>query len=95
MPGVEAIVLTPICPHSLSIRACVLPPAAAVEITMLSCDDGTLMSADGDGICGVKAGDTVVVRKAARRAQLVDIGRHSYYEILGRKLRWSGRVIER
>ncbi len=28
MPGVEAIVLTPICPHSLSIRACVLPPAA-------------------------------------------------------------------
>jgi NAD kinase len=53
------------------------------------------MSADGDGICGVKAGDAVVVRKAARRAQLVDIGRHSYYEILGRKLRWSGRVIER
>jgi NAD+ kinase len=95
MPGVEAIVLTPICPHSLSIRACVLPPAAEVEITMLSCDDGTLMSADGDGICGVKAGDAVVVRKAARRAQLVDIGRHSYYEILGRKLRWSGRVIER
>jgi NAD+ kinase len=95
MPGVEAIVVTPICPHSLSIRACVLPPAAAVEITMLSCDEGTLVSADGDGICDVRAGDTVVVRKSSRRAMLVEIGRHSYYEILGRKLRWSGRVIER
>lgn len=95
MPGVEAIVLTPICPHSLSIRTCVLPPAAVVEIEMLSCDDDTLVSADGDRISGVLAGDTVVVRRSPREARLVEIGHHSYYEILRRKLRWSGRVIER
>jgi NAD+ kinase len=95
MPGIEAIIATPICPHTLSIRACVIPPGAVVEIEMLSCDDGTLVSADGDRYCAVKAGDTVVVRKAPCEAKLVEIGEHSYYEILGRKLRWSGRVIER
>jgi NAD+ kinase len=95
MPGVEAIVATPICPHTLSIRACMIPPGAVVEIEMLSCDDDTLVGADGDRLCSVSAGDTVVVRRAEREARLVEIGQHSYYEILGRKLRWSGRVIER
>jgi NAD+ kinase len=95
MPGVEAIIATPICPHTLSIRACVIPPGAVVEIEMLSCDDDTLVSADGDKFCGVAAGDTVVVRRAPCEAKLVEIGEHPYYEILGRKLRWSGRVIER
>jgi NAD+ kinase len=95
MPSVEAIVLTPICPHTLSIRTCVIPPGAVVEIEMLACDDDTLVSADGDRLSGVKAGDTVVVRKASREARLVEIGQHTYYEILRRKLRWSGRVIER
>lgn len=95
MPEVEAIVVTPICPHTLSIRACVIPPGAVVEIEMLSCDDDTLVSADGDRLCGVAPGDTVVVGKAPCEARLVEIGQHSYYEILRRKLRWSGRVIER
>ena len=62
---------------------------------MLSCDDDTVVTADGDRFTSVKPGDTVVVRKAQCEARLVEIGEHSYYEILGRKLRWSGRVIER
>ncbi|MBM3307077.1 MAG: NAD(+)/NADH kinase [Candidatus Eisenbacteria bacterium] len=95
MPGVEAIVVTPICPHSLSIRACVLPPTASVEVRMLSSDGEAVVSVDGDRLCGMETGDAIVVRRAERSARLIEIGRHSYYEILGRKLRWSGRVVER
>ena len=95
MPSVEAIVATPICPHSLSVRSCVIPPSAVVEIEVLSGDDQTLVSADGDRVLSVRTGDTVIVKKAARAAKLVEIGRHSYYEILRRKMRWAGRVIGR
>ncbi|MCK4916244.1 MAG: NAD(+)/NADH kinase [Candidatus Eisenbacteria sp.] len=94
-PRVEAIILTPICPHSLSVRSCVIPPSAVVEVEMLSCDDRTVISTDGDRAFGLREGDVAVVRTAATRAVLVDVSKHSYYEILRKKMHWAGRVRER
>ena len=94
-PRVEAIILTPICPHSLSVRSCVIPPSAVVEVEMLSCDDKTVISTDGDRAFGLREGDVAVVRTAATRAVLVDVSKHSYYEILRKKMHWAGRVRER
>jgi NAD+ kinase len=95
MPEVEAIVATPICPHTLSIRPCVVPPTAVIEVEMLSCDSATIVTTDGVHAFDVAPGDTVVVARAEARAALVEVARHSYYEILRRKLRWAGRVRER
>ena len=95
VPGVEAIVATPICPHTLSIRACVVPPDSEIEIEMLSCETGTMVTADGERAFLIDEGDVVSVRRAARRALLVDVGERSYYEILRLKMRWTGRVRER
>ena len=94
-PRVEAIILTPICPHTLSMRSCVIPPSTAVEVEMLSCDDVTVVSTDGDRAFGLTEGDVVEVRTADKRAVLVDVSRYSYYEILGKKMHWAGRVRER
>jgi NAD+ kinase len=95
MPEVEAIVMTPICPHTLSMRSCVIPPSAVVEVEMLSCDGQTVVSTDGDRAFALSTGEVVEVRTAATRAMLVDVGRHSYYEILRKKMHWAGRVRER
>jgi NAD+ kinase len=95
MPRVEAIILTPICPHSLSMRPCVVPPSTVVEVEMISCDDMTVVSTDGDKAFGLSEGDVVEVRIASTRAVLVDVSKHSYYEILRKKMHWAGRVRER
>lgn len=95
MPEVEAIIMTPICPHTLSMRSCVIPPTAAVEVEMLSCDERTVISTDGDLAFGLAVGQTIEVRRAGTRAMLVDVGERSYYEILRKKMHWAGRVRER
>ncbi len=95
MPRVEAIILTPICPHTLSMRSCVLPPSTEVEVEMLSCDEMTVVSTDGNRAFDVRQGDVVTIRTADIRAVLVDVAEHSYYEILRKKMHWAGRVRER
>lgn len=95
MPKVEAIIATPICPHTLSMRPCVVPPDAEIEVEMLWCDDMTVVSTDGIRAFDVGSGDVVIVRRSGTRAVLVDVTRHSYYEILRKKMRWAGRVRER
>jgi NAD+ kinase len=95
MPNVEAIIATPICPHTLSMRPYVVPPSAVIEVEMLSCDDATIVTTDGVRAFDIRQGNTAVVRTAEARARLVDVSRHSYYEILRRKMRWAGRVRER
>jgi NAD+ kinase len=95
VPSVEAIVMTPICPHTLSMRSCVIPPTSVVEVEMLSCDDMTVVSTDGDRAFELREGDVVEVRTAGARAVLVDVAKHSYYEILRKKMHWAGRVRER
>lgn len=94
-PDVEAIIATPICPHTLSMRACVVPPTAVVEVELLSSDDATIVTTDGLSAFGVGEGDTVQIRVAEKRARLVDVAERSYYEILSTKMRWAGRVRER
>jgi NAD+ kinase len=95
MPNVEAIIATPICPHTLSMRPYVVPPSAVIEVEMLTCDDRTIVTTDGVRAFDIRQGETAVVRTADARARLVDVSEHSYYEILRRKLRWAGRVRER
>jgi NAD+ kinase len=94
-PRVEAVIATPICPHTLSMRPLVIPPSSKVEIEMLSCDEHTVVTADGSQAFALKAGDRVLVERAEQRAVLVDVAERSYFEILRTKLRWAGGVRER
>jgi NAD+ kinase len=95
MPSVEAIIATPICPHTLGMRPLVVPPTTVIVVEMLSCDDETVVTTDGHKAFDIRAGDRVLVRKASATARLVDVSGHSYYEILRRKMRWAGGVRER
>ncbi len=94
-PRVEAIIATPICPHTLSMRPLVIPPSSKVDVDMVSCDEDTAVTADGSRAFGVKPGDRVVVERSEHRARLVDVAERSYYEILRIKMRWAGGVRER
>lgn len=90
-PGLDALILTPICPHSLSVRPMVLPPDEEVVVRVRS-DRGEDMAltVDGQVRCGLHPEDTVRVRRAEEKVKLVAFPDRSFYSVLRTKLLWGG-----
>ncbi|MGA3125543.1 MAG: NAD(+)/NADH kinase [Candidatus Korobacteraceae bacterium] len=89
MPSVDAIVLTPICPHSLTHRPLVVGGSASVSVRLNSGANGAL-SVDGQVGMPVVQGDQLECSKAAHRVKLLRM-RRSFFDILRSKLRWGQR----
>jgi len=90
-PGADVFLITPICPHSLSQRALVLPDSCVVELA--SEDPGSapmLFTADGRDSVRIEEGDHIEVRKSARSFDLLRLERRSFYAALRQKLGWQG-----
>lgn len=88
-PRLNAIVLVPICPHTLSNRPIVVEDDSVIEIVL---HEGTLeasVSCDGQVSQPVQAGDHVVVRKHDHSLRLLHPQGHDYFSVLRKKLRWS------
>jgi NAD+ kinase len=90
-PGMEAIIINPICPFTLSNRPIVLSPQETVIVTV---DEeqrsGVLLTIDGQVTEPLEPGDKIYLRKAPFYAQLVASGRRAFYNALRTKLAWSG-----
>ncbi len=90
IPGTEAFVMSPICPHSLTSRSLVIGRSTVVETRVLSQSEELLLTMDGQVSMHLRSGDVVEVRRGNRQLQLVVPQGYSYYETLRRKLKWSG-----
>lgn len=90
-PIVEAFVITPICPHTLTNRPLVIPDSATVEIDFKAEDGTVFLTLDGQIGIELVQGDHVRVRKAAERLHLVRPAKKTYYQILRSKLKWGER----
>jgi NAD+ kinase len=90
-PSVESFVITPICPHTLTNRPLVIPDSATIEINFRAEDDAVFLTLDGQIGVELAGGDSVRMRKAAKKLRLVRPSRKSYYEILRSKLKWGER----
>jgi NAD+ kinase len=94
-PGMDAIIITPICPLSLSSRPIVLPPGCVVSIWPLA-DPDLNTKLWNDGVLGTALwpGQRVDVRIANCQAQFVILQEeYSYYRTLREKLHWAGSRI--
>jgi len=89
-PSVDALVLTPIAPHTLTLRPLVLPGDAAITLRPLVESQGEVVAAF-DGQYGVRltAGDVVGVRRAAGRLRLLRTTPRTYFDMLREKLKWG------
>jgi NAD+ kinase len=86
----EAIILNPICPFSLSNRPLVLPPDETILITIEPEQrSGVLLTLDGQKTIPLEAGDTLRIRKAPYHARLIAASRDTFYTALRTKLAWS------
>jgi NAD+ kinase len=90
-PDMEAIVITPICPHTLSNRSLVVPDRVTVEVRIRSSEPGIHLTLDGQTGLGITPRDLVVIRKAASRTMLVRIPSRNFFGILRQKLKWGER----
>ena len=88
-PALDAVVLTPICPHMLSNRPVVIPAREAVRIRVRSTGSPVNMTVDGQWSREVCPDDELIVSRATRRLKLVTSTSRDYFEVLRTKLKWG------
>ena len=92
-PTAAVIALTPICPHTLSNRALVLPLSAVLEITVISPRPATILSLDGNVVAELSNGDRITVCRSRRAVRLMHLAGSSFCETLRHKLHWRGATL--
>ncbi|MGN6370296.1 MAG: NAD(+)/NADH kinase [Phycisphaerae bacterium] len=88
-PAVEAMVLTPICPHSLSFRPVVLACSSTVVLVPRKLNAGSKVNFDGQLTMPLTERDCVVIRRAPTPLVLVENPTVSHWQMLGQKLHWA------
>jgi NAD+ kinase len=89
-PELEGMVITPICPHSLSHRPLVVRDTVEIEILVESATGEAFLSIDGQVGVAVAEGDRLICRKAPHKTHLLRL-RKSFFEVLRTKLKWGQR----
>lgn len=94
-PGLDAIIVTPICPLSLSSRPIVLPAGSVVSIWPLADRElNTKLWMDGVLATAIWPGQRVDIRMAERPAEFILLREnYSYYQTLREKLQWAGALV--
>jgi NAD+ kinase len=89
-PTMDAVVLTPIAPHTLSNRPIVLPGAQRIDVT-LRVEQDVMLTMDGQVGVPLREGDAVEVQKARARIRLVRFAQKDFFSVLRTKLKWGER----
>ncbi len=90
-PEMEALIICPICPFSLSHRPLVVPAGEYLEIVLQEKQRTTLnLTVDGQALFKLKPMDRVVFRKSKHYAHIINSDKRNFYEVLRSKLNWSG-----
>jgi NAD+ kinase len=89
-PALDALVISAICPHSLTLRPIVVPGHLPVAITLLHAEDAHL-SLDGQVDLALQSGDRVELCKSEQTITLLQDANFSFFRLLQEKLHWSDR----
>jgi len=94
-PNVDALVLTPIAPHTLTNRPIVIPSSSSVRVKPMMDErpgnDEVFVTFDGQTGADLHAGDEITVCRAREPMRLVRPATRSYFEVLREKLNWGKR----
>jgi NAD+ kinase len=90
VPGVDAIVVTAICPHTLAVRPLVVPSTAQVSVEPVPpWTEEVLVSFDGQAGTTMQQGDRLLVKRADRPVRLVRLGPEGFFARMRKKLQWG------
>ncbi|MGI8493697.1 MAG: NAD(+)/NADH kinase [Pyrinomonadaceae bacterium] len=88
-PSMNVIVLTPICPFTLTNRPIVVPDTAEIKVKLNHATDNVTLTMDGQIGYRVSATETVVIRKSQTAFKLVQPTNRNYFDVLRNKLKWG------
>ncbi len=88
-PSLDSLIITPICPHSLSQRPLVVPADQQICVEVVAEHADIILTADGQTVKNMTPDDRVTIRRSDRRVRLIDLQGLSFYELLCRKLDWN------
>jgi NAD+ kinase len=88
-PYIPGIILTPICPHTLSFRPMVISSESEVKVQLLTEGEEVYLTIDGQRGELMKKDDTVSVCQSGLKLQLVSSPQRNYFDLLKEKLRWG------
>lgn len=90
-PHLDALLVTPICPHMLTNRPLVIPDTSRVEIDVAAIEEPVYLTLDGQVGFQLDSHDRISVTQSANRVLLVQPRRKTYFDVLRSKLRWGER----
>lgn len=90
-PDLNAFIIVPICPHTLTNRPLVVSGDVAIEMEILSQLSGTGFTVDGQVFTELEMGDKIKVKKSDIEVQMIDTGTRTFYGVLREKLNWGGQ----
>jgi len=88
-PSMNAIVITPICPHTLSNRPLVVPDDAEIELVLKTPQEEVALTLDGQVGYRMEMDDRVLISKSRTTFNLMQPVNRNYFEVLRGKLRWG------
>ncbi len=92
LPGLAALVLTPICPHTLTQRPLVLPQSCVVEVRVRDARGGEVqLTCDGQVGCELLEGDRVIIRRTEQPVLFLVPSDRNRFDVMRAKLRWGER----
>ena len=95
VPGVDALVITPICPHLLTLRPMVVPADASLTLRMEgpkgSLPNPTILTVDGQQAVDLCMGDELRCHRSEYSVKLVRLGGNGFFDALRSKLKWGER----
>jgi len=94
IPEMKTIILTPICPHTLSVRPLVVPHLSKLTIVIESDTEGIILTIDGQEGINLNLHDEVKITCAEKTVKLIKSKERSFYDVLRTKLKWRGRFKE-
>jgi NAD+ kinase len=90
-PACEVIILTPIAPHTLTLRPIVLPASVTLETHVYTGGQPYVLAADGRSQLIAQEGQRITIRRAAHTVNLVKLPEQHYFQTLRTKLMWGAR----
>lgn len=88
-PSMNAVVITPICPFTLSNRPIVVPDDAEIELRLKTENEDVSLTLDGQVGFTLQVEDQVVIRKSDTTFNLIQPANRNYFDVLRDKLRWG------
>jgi NAD+ kinase len=89
-PSVPGILITPICPFTLTNRPLMVPDSAAIKIQLAEDPSDIMLTCDGQVGLRIDEGDTIIISKSPSPVQMITMPDQNYFDVLKAKLKWSG-----